>query len=104
MTVKSDLYPNGIIIDEWSISCNVDPDVEMDLDLRRADAFIGFANAADIDECDTTNGTSSEDTDANINGGAAVAAGKVIYLAFDADPEGTAVQMIFEMVFHAEED
>jgi hypothetical protein len=63
-----------------------------------------LANAADIDEIDTTNGTSSEDTDSNINGGSAVAAGKVVYIGFDGDPEGTCTQMIFSMLFHGEED
>jgi hypothetical protein len=101
--VHADKFPNGIIIDEWKVSCNVDPDVEMNADLRYADAWIGLANAADIDEIDTTNGTSSEDTDANINSGNAVAAGKVIYIGFDGDPEGTAVQMNFMMIFHAED-
>jgi hypothetical protein len=100
MTVGDDA-PGGIIIDEWKLSCNVDPDVEIDADLRYADAWIGLANAADIDEIDTTNGTSSEDTDSNINSGNAVANGKVIYIGFDADPEGTCTQMIFEMWFHA---
>jgi hypothetical protein len=103
MTVGDD-YPEGIIIDEWKVSCNVDPDVEINADLRYADAFIGLANAADIDEIDTTDGVASEDTDANINSGNAIANGKVIYIGFDADPEGTCVQMIFEMWFHGEED
>lgn len=100
MTV-GDNAPNGIIIDEWKCSCNVDPDTEIDADLRYADAWIGLANAADIDEIDTTNGVSSEDTDSNINGGSAVSNGKVIYIGFDADPEGTCTQMIFEMWYHA---
>lgn len=99
-----DDYPEGIIIDEWKLSCNVDPDVEINADLRYADAWIGLANAADIDEIDTTNGVSTEDTDANINSGSAVANGKVVYIGFDADPEGTCVQMSFEMWFHGEED
>jgi len=102
--VHADKFPNGIIIDEWKVSCNVDPDVEMDLDLKYADAWIGLANSAVIDVLDTTNGVSTEDTDANINGGTAVAAGKMVYLNFGADPEGTAVQMNFMMLFHAEED
>lgn len=102
--VKSDMFPNGIIIDEWECSCNVDPDVEMDLDLKRADAWIGLANSAVIDVMDTTNGTSSEDTDANINAGAAVAANKVIYGSFGADPEGTCVQLKCDIYFHAKED
>jgi hypothetical protein len=102
-TVKDDA-PEGITIVEWTLSCNVDPDVEIAGDLKYADAFIGLANAAVIDVLDTTNGTSSEDTNANINGGSAVVNGKVIYISFDSDPEGTCVQMTFEMWFYAEED
>jgi len=102
--VDAEVWPNGIIIDEWSCSCNVDPDVEINADLRYADAWIGLANAADIDEIDTTSGTSTEDTDASINSGAAVAAGKVVYIGHDGDPEGTCVQMVFEMKWHGEED
>jgi len=103
MEVDDSVYPNGIIIDEWKLSCNIDPDVEIDADLRYADAWIGLANPNDIDEIDTATGTSTENTDANINSGAAVAADKVIYIGFDADPEGTCVQMHFEMIFHAVE-
>ncbi len=104
MFTIGDEAPNGITIDEWKCSCNVDPDVEIEANLRYANAWIGKAGSAIIDIIDTTNGTSSEDTDANINGGVAVANGKVIYLQFDADPEGTCEQMIFEMWYHAEED
>lgn len=99
MTI-GDEAPSGIIIDEWRCSCNVDPDVEIDADLMYADAWIGLANAVVIDEIDTTNGVSSEDTDANINGGAAIPNGKIYYLQFDADPEGTCTQMIFEWWYH----
>ncbi len=102
-TVGDD-FPEGLIIDEWKVSCNVDPDVEMDLDLVRADAFIGLANASVMDILDTTAGVSTEDTDANINSGAAVANGQLIYLSWGADPEGTCQGMIFEMWFHGEED
>jgi len=102
--VDAEVWPNGIIIDEWEASCNVDPDVEINADLRYADAWIGLANPADIDEIDTTNGTSTEDTDANINGGSAVAAGKVIYIGHDGDPEGTGTQFTFCMKWHGEED
>ena len=104
LTEIGDEAPNGIIIDEWKCSCDVDPDVEINANLKYADAWIGLANSAVIDAIDTTNGASSEDTDANINGGAVVANGKVIYIEFDADPEGTCVQMIFTMWWHVEED
>ena len=96
-----DEAPSGYIIDEWKLSCNVDPDVEIDADLRYADDWITLANAADIDELDTTNGVSSEDYDPNINSGNAIANSKVVYLSFDADPEGTCTQMIFEVWYHA---
>lgn len=104
MEVHADVYPNGIIIDEWKVSCNCDPDTEINADLRYADDWIALTNAADIDEIDTINGVSTEDTDSNINSGTAVAAGKVVYIGFDADPEGTCTQMQFTMIFHAEED
>ena len=98
-----DDFPEGLIIDEWSVSCNVDPDVEMDLDLVRATAWIGLGSPNVMDILDTTNGASTEDTDANINGGAAVANGQIIYLSWGADPEGKCVGMIYEMWFHGEE-
>ena len=96
--------PNGIIIDEWAFSCNADPDVEIDGNIMYADALIGLANATSVDAIDTTNGTSSEDTDANINGGNAIPAGKVIYLLMEADPEGTCVQLHGDIWWHAEEN
>jgi hypothetical protein len=96
--------PHGIIIDEWKVSFQADPTTEADLDLKRADAFIGVANAAVIDVLDTTAGVASEDTDANINAGAAVANGKVIYLEFGTAYTATGQQIIFEMWYHREED
>ncbi len=104
-TVKADKYPNGIIIDEWRVSCKLDPDVEMNMNLGYSDT--DWDMAADpnlVDVLDTTAGLASEDTDANINAGSAVAGGKVMFLYFDADPEGTAVDLTFEMWFHSEED
>ena len=103
MTIGDDA-PEGIIIDEWKVSFEADPTTEADLDFKRADAFIGVASAAVMDVCDTTNGTSSEDTDANINAGAAVANGKVIYLEFGTAYTETTHQIIFEFWYHCEED
>ena len=96
-----DDMPNGIIIDEWKVSCNVDPDVEMDLDLKYADDWINLANPVLIDVLDTTNGLSSEDTDANINSGNPVPNGKCVYFSFGADPEGTATQLHIDMWCHS---
>jgi hypothetical protein len=103
MTVGDDA-PNGIIIDEWKVSFEADPTTEADLDLKYADAFIGVANAAVIDVCDTTTGAATEDTDANINLGAAVANGKVLYLEFGTAYTEANHQIIFEIWYHAEED
>jgi hypothetical protein len=103
MTVGDDA-PEGIIIDEWKVSFEADPTTEADLDLKYADAFIGVANAAVIDVLDTTTGASTEDTDANINSGAAVANGKVLYLEFGTAYTEATHQIIFEMWYHAEED
>ena len=91
--------PDGITVEKWSVSCNVDPDVEMNMDLKRADAWIGLANSAVMDVLDTTNGVSSETTEGNINGGAVVTTGKVIYLEFGADPEGTCVQLHVKITY-----
>ena len=99
-----DEAPNGIIIDEWKVSFEADPTTEADLDLKYADAFIGVANAAVIDVLDTTTGASSEDTDVNINGGAAVANGKAMYLEFGTAYTETTHQVIFELWYHLEED
>jgi hypothetical protein len=99
-----DEAPNGIIIDEWRCECNVDPDVEILLDMYFADNKIGLANATLMDVLDTTNGTSSEDTDANINGGAALANGKFWYLLWGGDPEGTCDDFTIQIWLHPEED
>ncbi len=51
-------------------------------DIKRADTFIGLANATVINDFDTTSGVRSDST---ITSGA-VAAGKCIYLSFDSAP------------------
>lgn len=104
MEVHADMFPNGIIIDEWKCDFNLDPNVELDANLAYADSWTDAADPNIIDAIDTTNGSSSEDTDANINSGNAVAAGKVIYIDMDADPEGTGTQLHFLMIFHALEN
>jgi hypothetical protein len=105
MEVHRDLYPNGIIIDEWKVSFNrTDPSAELNADLRYANDWATLAEEADIDILDTSSGVSSEDTDSAINSGTAIAADKVIYIGFDGDPEGTGTQLTFTMIFHAEED
>jgi len=99
-----DDFPEGIIIDEWKFSFEADPTTDADIDLKWASAFIGVADADVIDVLDTSDGVSSEDTDANINSGDAIAAGKVIYLEFGTAYTETGHQCIFDMWFHIEED
>lgn len=103
MTV-GDQAPEGIKIVEWKVSFEADPTTEADLDLKYADAFIGVANSAVIDVLDTTAGVSSEDTNANINSGNAIANGKVLYLEFGTAYTESNHQIIFEMWFYMEED
>jgi hypothetical protein len=76
-------YPRGIVVTSWTVKfIDGDPTTELDMDLMRADSHPTRANSAVMDVLDTTAGASSESTPGNINGGAAVANGKVIYLAF----------------------
>ena len=95
MTVGPD-FPNGLKITRWNLSFLADPATEVDLDFKRADAFIGVANAAVVDVLDTTAGVSSEATAANINADAAVANGKVLYLEFGTPYTADSLQIIFE--------
>lgn len=97
-------YPNGIIIDYWEVTCHLNPDVEMDLDLCYSINSFDLADPNVVDVMDTTAGVSSEDTDANINAGAAIPAGVYLYLRFGADPEGTCVMLTATILYHGEED
>jgi hypothetical protein len=96
--------PKGITITGWRVSFEADPTTEVDLDLKRADAFIGVANSAVMDVLDTTAGASSETSAANINSGAVVATGKVVYLEFGTAYSETTHQVIFEIEYEIEED
>lgn len=96
MTV-GDQYPRGFVATSWKLSFEADPTTEADLDLNRADAFIGVANSAVMDVLDTTAGVSSESTPANINSGATVANGKIMYLEFGTAYTEANHQCIFEL-------
>lgn len=99
--------PFGIHIIKWKLSFEADPTTEFAAAaclLKRADAFIGVANAATVDDVATTAGASSEATSANINGDAVVATGKVIFLQWDTPYTETGHQVIFEMYWEVEED
>lgn len=93
--------PDGIIIDEWKTSCQINnPSPEVAAELRYADAWIGLANSVLIDTLTTSSGVSSEDTDSNINSGNPIPNGKVIYILFTSDPEGTATQWHVDIWYH----
>ena len=96
MTV-GDHLPAGFVATAWKLSFEADPTTEADLDLKRADAFIGVANSAVMDVLDTTAGASSESTAGNINAGAAVANGKVLYLEFGTPYTEADHTCIFEL-------
>lgn len=99
-----DEAPEGIIIDEWKISFEANPTTEIDADLCYADAMIGKANEVIVDAVDTTDGTATEDTDANINSGNAVPNGKVLYLDINTAYTESGHQVLFQMWYHYEAD
>jgi hypothetical protein len=86
----------AITITKIQITCDADPTTELDIDLKWADAFIGLANAAVIDVCDTTNGaflaTSGFDD-------ATVASGKCIYWSLGAAPDADTTQFSFTIEY-----
>ena len=96
--------PFGIKITGWKVSFEADPTTEVDLDLKRATAFIGVGSAAVMDVLDTTAGVSSESTAANINSDAVVANGQCLYLEFGTAYTETTHQIIFELWYEVEED
>ena len=96
--------PEGIIIDEWWISFTQDPTTELDADLCYADNYTARANEVVIDALDTTSGTATEDTDANINSGNAIPNGKVVYIKINTAYTATGEQVAFQYWYHAEED
>jgi len=83
--------PKAITITNIEVTCDDDPDVEPVMDLKYADAFIGFANPVTINSCTTAVGVLS---DSSITSGA-VAAGKCIYLNMHAQPEDGMKSMSF---------
>jgi len=88
--------PAAITITKIDVTCDADPATEIVLDLKWADAFIGLANAAVIDELDTTNGVASiaagfDDAD--------IASGKCIYLEWQADPAAAITQVCVDVTY-----
>jgi hypothetical protein len=86
----------AITITSIKISCDADPTTELDLDLKFADAPIGWANATLIDVCDTTAGVFSATSGFD---DATVPSGKVIYFEFGAAPDAATLWFTFEIQF-----
>lgn len=85
----------ALTITNLEVTCDGNPTTEPTGDLKRADAFIGLANAAVINDFDTTDGARS---DGSITSGA-VGAGKCVYLSFDAEPDAAITQMCFDITY-----
>jgi hypothetical protein len=85
----------AITVTKIVVTCNADPATEIAGDLKYADAFIGMANAAVINDFDTTNGVRVDSSISNGN----VASGKCVYLAFDATPEAAILQICFDITY-----
>lgn len=82
----SGTYPAGITITSWSLDCStLNPTTNITGDLKYCDALAGGAfpggSATLIKAIDTTAGNSGEASCSY-----SVPTGKILYLAFDADP------------------
>ena len=94
--VMEPITERALTITRIDVTCDADPDTELDFDLKWADAFIGLANAAVIDEMNTTAGVTT------ITSGfddATVAASKCIYILFNAEPDENITQVIVKVTF-----
>lgn len=80
---------NPITVTKIQVTLDADPTTEVAGDLKYADAFIGLANPTLINDIDTTAGVR---VDTSITSGS-VAAGKCLYIDFDASPDDATTQM-----------
>ena len=85
----------AITINDIEISCDKDPNAQISGNLFYADAFIGTANPVAIDKINTTSGVLVDGSISN----ASVAAGKCIYLAFDAQPSAGILTVNFNIKY-----
>jgi hypothetical protein len=95
------MAPNGMIIGQWGLSFDAAPSAELAGDLKYADDFVTAANSAVVDVLDTTGGVSSETTASNINGGAAIASTKTLYIQLDNAYAETGHAVIFSYLWRA---
>lgn len=92
LELKSDVFPDGIVITNWYLDCNsADPTTELNANLNYCDALADGAfpggSATLVDVLDTTTGNSSETDMSNSDlGSGIIPTTKILYLDMDADP------------------
>ena len=85
----------AITINDIEVTCDKNPNTQISGNLCYADAFIGTANPVSIDKINTTSGVLVDGSISN----ATVAAGKCIYLAFDAQPSAGIATVNFNIKY-----
>jgi hypothetical protein len=73
----------AITVNNIDVTCNANPSTQISGNIVYADAFIGTANPVVINDFNTTSGVRHDATLVS----SSVAAGKCIFLAFDAAPD-----------------
>jgi len=86
----------ALTITRIDVTCDANPDTELDFDLKFANAFIGLASATVIDELNTTNGVTTITSGFN---DATVPASKCIYIQFNADPDADIKQLSIDVTY-----
>jgi trimeric autotransporter adhesin len=87
---------SAITVTRINVTCNADPTTEIAGDLKYADTFIGLANAVVINDFDTASGVRNDNTITS----ASVAAGKCLYVSFDAVPESALKTISFDILYY----
>lgn len=88
--------PVAITVTRIDVTCDADPDTELDFDLIWCDARIGNANRAVVDEMNTTAGVTT------ITAGfddATIAANKCIYIRFNAEPDADMLEVSVRVTY-----
>lgn len=83
----------AITIQNITVTCDANPATQLSGNLLYANAFIGTASPVAIDKINTTSGVLYDTSISN----ASVAAGKCIYLQFDAQPTASLTQVNVNM-------
>ena len=86
----------AMTITRIDVTCDADPTAEFEYSLKWADAFIGFANAAVIEDTATVAGVT---TVTSVTGDATVPANKCLYLLIDADPDDDITQVSIDVTY-----